>query len=125
MAAGDGYYSVAAKNLMLDALGAVAVYVSAHTASPGSTGTNECVGSTRQLITWASASAGSKSQTNTPVITGINVSDTVQFLGIWSAVTSGTYYGRIEVTPVSATGSGTWSYATAAGTIDLNAVASA
>lgn len=124
MAAGDGYYAVAAKNLMLNALAAVAVYVSAHNASPGATGANECTGSVRQPVTWASASGGSASQTNTPVITNIGGSDTVQFLGLWSAVTGGIYYGRIEVTPVTGTGS-TWSYATAAGTIDLNSVASA
>jgi hypothetical protein len=125
MAAGDGYYSVAAKNLMLDALGAVAVYVSAHTADPGSTGANECSGSVRQSVTWATAASGSKTQTNAPIITGIAIADAVQFLGLQSALTGGTYYGKIEVTPASASGGSTWSYETAAGTMDLAQVASA
>jgi hypothetical protein len=125
MAAGDGYYSVAAKNVMLDALGAVAVYVSAHTADPGSTGTAECSGSARQSVSWAAASAGSKVQANAPIITGIAIADAVQFLGLWSASTAGTYYGKIEVTPASASGGSTWSYETAAGTLDLAQVASA
>jgi len=37
-------YVAAAKNLMLDALGAVAVYVSLHTDDPGTIGSNEVSG---------------------------------------------------------------------------------
>lgn len=125
MAVGDAYYSDLAKNDMLDAFGTKYKYVSAHTTSPGSTGANECSGSTRQLLTYATASAGSKAITTGFIIPGISTSDTVQHLGLWSAVSGGDFGGRIEVTPTSGSGGGTWSYEGAAGSVDLNQVASA
>jgi hypothetical protein len=126
MAVGDAYFSAAAKNEALDAMAAGSCkYVSAHTASPGSTGANECSGSTRQLLTYGSSSAGSKPITSGFVIPGIAIADTVQFLGLWSAASGGTFGGRIEVTPTGGTGGSTWSYEGAAGSIDLSQVASA
>jgi hypothetical protein len=126
MAVGDAYYSDAAKDVALDAMAAgPCKYVSAHTASPGSTGADECAGSTRQLLTYASAATGSKAITSGFAIPGIAITDTVQFLGLWSAATGGTYGGRIEVTPTGGTGGSTWSYEGAAGSIDLNSVTSA
>lgn len=121
-----GNYSVAAKNLMLDALGAVAVYVSAHTADPGPTGTNECAGSTRAGVTWSAASAGAKLASNTPTITGISITDPVQYVGFWSAASGGTYYGKALVTATTADGgAGTWGYQCGQNALDLAAVASA
>jgi len=125
MAVGDAYYSDAAKNVGLDAIGTTFKYLSAHTANPGSTGANECAGSTRALVTYASASGGSKAVTNAPAVAGIAITDAVQFLGLWSATSGGTYGGRIEVTPTSATGGSTWTYTAASGALDLAQVASA
>lgn len=88
-------------DLMLDALAAVAVWVSAHDGAPGTTGINEHVISTapygRESITWAASSAGNLNSSNTPVIT-INDGDTVDNLGLWSAETAGTFYGSASVT---------------------------
>ena len=116
-------YSVEAKNDMLDALGS-SVEISAHTSNPGSTGANECSGSVHATGTFAAASAGVRAQTNSPSITGIPVADTVQFLGVWK--TGGTrWYGYQAVTPTSASGGVPWTYDVAAGTLDLNELASA
>ena len=89
-------------DLMLDALRAVAVWVSAHEGDPGTTGINEHVISTapygREAITWTASSGGALDSSNTPVMT-INDGDTVDYVGLWSAETSGTFYGSDAVTP--------------------------
>jgi hypothetical protein len=89
------------KNIMLDALAAVAIFVSAHSADPGATGTNELAGGTpayaRKSITWGAASGGALDSSNQPVL-DIEGGDTVAWLGLWSAVTAGTYYGSADVT---------------------------
>jgi hypothetical protein len=86
-------------NLMLDALAAVAVYVSAHTADPGTTGTSEVAGGSyaRQSITWNSAATGNLDSSNTPVIP-IPAATTITHLGLWSALSSGTFYGGADIT---------------------------
>lgn len=121
-------FSVQAKNTMLNNLGSATVItdylISAHTTNPGSTGANECAGSTRATGTFASASGGSRAQTNSPDITGISIGDAVQFLGVWTA-DGLTWLGYQTVTPASASGGSTWSYTVAAGTLDLNQLASA
>lgn len=120
-------YSDAGKNTMLNNLGSSSVItnykISAHFSSPGSTGANECTGSTRATGVFAAAAAGSRAQTNAPSITGIASGDSVQYLGVWTN-DGVTYLGYQSVTPTSSTG-GTWSYDVAAGTLDLNQLASA
>lgn len=119
-------YSATAKNYMLDQLGTVAVYASLHTANPGSTGATEVTGGTptyaRKALTWNSASAGSKTLSNTPLF-DVPASTTVTHVGLWSAVTAGTWYGYIDVTDEAFAAQGT--YQITSGTIDLNATASA
>lgn len=119
-------YSVGAKNYMLDQLGSQAVYASLHTANPGSSGANEVSGGSpayaRKSLTWNSASGGSKTLSNTPTF-DVPASTTVAFVGLWSAATSGTYYGYIDVTDEVYAAQGT--YQITSGTVDLNATASA
>ncbi len=119
-------YAVASKNLMLDQLGAVAAYASAHTANPGSTGASEITGGSpayaRKAVTWSAASGGSKALSNSPTF-DIPASTTVAFIGLWSAASGGTYYGYIAVTNEVYAAQGT--YQVTSGTIDLNATASA
>jgi hypothetical protein len=88
-----------AKNLMLDALIVVTDYVSAHDADPGATGINELASGNyaREAITFSAAAAGAVDSSNQPVI-GITSGDTVTHLGLWSAVTVGTFYGSADVT---------------------------
>jgi hypothetical protein len=84
------------KNLMLTALGGVAVYVSLHTADPGTTGTSEVSGGspayTREAVTWNTASGGNLDNNANPVF-DVPGSTTVTHFGLWSAVTGGTFYG--------------------------------
>lgn len=86
----------AAKAVMLDALGAVAVFTSLHTAYPGSGGSNEVSGGSpayaRKAITWNAASAGNLDNNANPVF-DVPASTTVPWLGYWSAVSAGTFYG--------------------------------
>ena len=89
------------KNLMLDALAAVAVYASLHTADPGASGTNEVTGGSpayaRKAITWNAAASGALDDSNQPVF-DVPASTTVAYVGLWSLVTAGTFYGSLDVT---------------------------
>lgn len=119
-------YSVQAKNLMLDALTALGLHVSAHSGLPGSTGANEIAGTTRQALGFTAAAAGTTAH-GPESIPGIPSGTSVQYLGVWKHATStlvADYIGYQAVT--SFTGSGvTWVYDVAAGALDLNALASA
>lgn len=90
----------AAKAVMLDALAAVAVYASIHTADPSTTGTNEVSGGSpayaRKAITWNATSAGDLDDSNTPTfdIPGVT---TITHWGLWSAPTGGTFYGGVAL----------------------------
>jgi hypothetical protein len=89
------------RNVMLDALGVVAVWCSAHGAFPATSG-NELAGGSppygRKAIAWAAASAGSMAKTAGAVVFDIEAADEVQALGLWSAETVGTLYGGADVT---------------------------
>jgi hypothetical protein len=119
-------YSSQAKNYMLDQLGSQAVYASLHTAAPGSTGASEITGGTpayaRMSLTWNAAATGTKTLSNTPIF-DVPPSTTVAYVGLWSALTAGTYFGYIDVTDEVYAAQGT--YEITSGTVDLNATASA
>ena len=106
--------SVAAKNNMLDSLGTVAVFVSLHTADPGTTGASEATGGApayaRKSITW-NAAATTKTSSNAPVFDV--PAGTYAFFGLWSAVSAGTYYdgGPLSAPEVFA-GQGTYTLST-------------
>jgi hypothetical protein len=80
-----------------DALASLAVtgnsYISLHTASPGTTGANEVSGGSyaRVQTTWGSASGGSS--TGSQVTINVPASTTIEYFGIWTAATGGTYIG--------------------------------
>jgi hypothetical protein len=88
--------NTAAKNLMLDELGTVAVYVSVHTADPGASGTSEVTGGSpayaRKPVTWNAATAGNLDNNANPVF-DIPAGTTITHFGLWSALTAGTFYG--------------------------------
>ena len=85
-----------ARNAMLDALGALAVYGSAHSGYPSTTGANEVTGGSpayaRKAKTWNSAASGAIDDSNTCVF-DIPAGTTVRFFGLWSASSGGTFYG--------------------------------
>lgn len=99
------------KNVALDGLGAVAVFASLHTATPNSSGSNEVSGGSpayaRKALTWSAAATGSKATSNTPVF-DVPAGTTVAFVGMWSLVTGGTFYGYWDVTDEVFAGQGTY-----------------
>jgi hypothetical protein len=70
------------------------LYVSLHTASPGTTGANEVTGGSyaRQSETDGLPSSGVKTSTNAQNFTSMPAV-TVGYFGKWSAASAGTYYG--------------------------------
>jgi hypothetical protein len=107
---------------MLDHLGTEAVYASLHSADPGDTGANELSGGSpayaRKAITWNAAAAGSMDDSNVPVF-DVAAGSTVLYVGLWSALTSGTFYGATLVTQETYGGQGTYTLTDM--DLDLNA----
>jgi hypothetical protein len=102
----------AAKNLMLDELATVAVWVSLHDGDPGLTGANEITGGSpsyaRQQAVWDPAAAGVLSLAG-PETFDVPASADVTHYGVWSAVSAGTFYGGATLSPPeSFTGQGTY-----------------
>jgi len=115
-------YSIAGKNLMLDALGAAAGFVSLHSADPGDGGANELAGGSppyaRKATTWNPASAGSKDNSNVPVF-DVPAAGVVLYVGHWSLVGGGVFYGAALVTQETYGAQGTYTLNDA--DLDLNA----
>jgi hypothetical protein len=91
-------YDAAAKNVMLDALGAVAVRVALHTADPGAGAANEVAGGgyARQVISWNAAAAGALDNNANPVFS-VPAGTTVSWISFWNA--AGTVrYAKKDVT---------------------------
>jgi hypothetical protein len=88
------YFSATGEN---DALTSLAVsgnsYISLHSASPGTTGANEINGGSyaRVQTTWGSIAAGAS--TGSQVTINVPASTTIEYFGIWTAATGGTYIG--------------------------------
>lgn len=83
-------------NALLDIAGARYGFASLHSASPGSTGANELTGGSpayaRQAIVWDPAS-GQVLSLDTGETFDIPAGSTVHSVGLWSALTAGTFYG--------------------------------
>lgn len=86
---------------MLDALNggtpsSIIAYASLHSAY-SATGANELTGGSpayaRQAVTWSAASGGSKSSASVAGAFNVPAGSTVAFVGLFSAVTSGTFAG--------------------------------
>jgi hypothetical protein len=104
-------YSSTGKNLMLNALGAVAVFVSLHDGDPGDNGANEISGGSpayaRKAITWNTAGGGTMDDSNIPLF-DVPAAKTVKYGGIWSLVTGGVFYGAAAVTNEAFAAQGTY-----------------
>lgn len=100
-----------AKNAMLNELATLAIFASLHSADPGTTGTSELAGGTpayaRKSITWNTAAAGALDSSNQPVF-DVEAADTVSYVGLFSAVTAGTFYGSANVTDETFGAQGTY-----------------
>jgi len=115
-------YSSYGKNAMLNALGALAVFASLHSADPGDTGTNEISGGSpayaRKAITWNGAGSGTMDDSNVPVF-DVGAGKTVLYVGLWSLVTGGVFYGSALVTSETFGAQGTYTLTDM--DLDLNA----
>lgn len=110
---------VAEKNAMLDAGTARWTHASLHSASTGGTGANELTGGSpayaRKAITWGAAAAGAAS--NTVAMTfDVPPSTSVAYVGLWSALTAGTFRGDY---PASSPADVAGTVATAAASTDV------
>lgn len=92
-------FSPTALNQSLDALNggtpsSIIAYASLHSAY-SATGANELTGGSyaRQAVTWSAASAGSKASASVAGAFSVPAAATVAFVGLFSALTSGTFAG--------------------------------
>lgn len=114
-------FSTNGKNAMLDALAALAKYVSVHDDSPGDNGANEISGGApayaRKSITWNGAASGILDSSNQPQF-DIPAGTYVKYIGFWSAVSGGTFYGYGQVDEAYFANQGT--YTLTDSDLDLN-----
>lgn len=89
-------FTAGTRDVMLDQLDTLGTHASLHTADPGTTGASEVTGGApgyaRKAITWAAASAGSKTLTAS-VTFDVPGGVTVTHCGTWSASSGGTFRG--------------------------------
>ncbi len=104
-------YSDNGKNAMLDALGALAVYGSLHEGIPNGSGSNEISGGSpayaRKALVWSGAASGSMDKNATDPVFDVPSGKTIYYVGLWSAVTSGTFYGYMPINGGTLAGVGT------------------
>jgi hypothetical protein len=65
-------------------------FIQLHSSAPGGSGQNECSSSRHSVTCTASAGVVTIPET---AFTDLSGGETVKYLGYWSAVTSGTFYG--------------------------------
>jgi hypothetical protein len=83
-----------ALNVMLDAFGNAAAFVSLHTDNPGSNGANEVSNGEYARLdpNWGVADNGTLTNAD-PIVFDVPGSTTIKFLGYWSLADGGTFYG--------------------------------
>jgi len=103
--------SVANANAILDALlrgqtftGPASLFLSIHTADPGSSGASEYTGytGTRPSVTFSAASGASITSSNQQDFLAMGAT-TITHYGLWSATSGGTYHFGRPLTSVRAT----------------------
>lgn len=83
-------------NVGATAMGNVATHLAIHTADPGATGLNPAA-SARVAASWPAPSGGDLVITN-KAFTGGAANGPATYVGLWSAVTGGTFYGSVQLT---------------------------
>ncbi len=78
--------------------GTSSVYVSLHTADPGSTGASEASGGSYARVqgTWTSGTGGALTM---PELTFNAPGATFTYVGLWSASSGGTFYDKAALSP--------------------------
>lgn len=91
------YLAAATASAMLGDITTTGLFMSIHTASPGTTGANEIVGGTgytgtRPAVTWGSVTTGVVSSSDTQTFAMlVTESGGIPYFGLWTADASGTY----------------------------------
>lgn len=96
------------RNAMLTGgLGNAVTHVSAHTAVPNTSGSNEATGGSyaRQPVTWNTVASGQR--TNNGAISIPVPAGTYGYVGLWNALTVGTFYGWLPFNSSTMYGFGT------------------
>jgi hypothetical protein len=98
-----------AKNSALTHLGTLISHVSLHSADPGAGGASELGAPVvRQSVTWNAAASANLDSSNTQVFS-VGAGQVVAYVGLWSASTSGTFYGsRALAAPETFSNAGTF-----------------
>jgi hypothetical protein len=95
-----GIFMESMRHVMLDAAVSDATWLSLHTADPGTTGTSEVTGGSpayaRKQGTFAAASGGERALSSD--VTFDVPATTVAWVGLWTAVSGGTFRGKHQVT---------------------------
>jgi hypothetical protein len=118
-----GILTTVERQAILNSLEGSAVFASAHTADPGQTGTSEVTGGSpayaRKAVTWTGATSATPSVAALATLPVFDIpgSTTLAYVGLWSLVTGGTFYGSWQVTSEVFAGQGT--YTLTAGSISL------
>lgn len=118
-------YNSAGLNLAVDGLAGGIAYASLHSADPSTTGANEISGGSpayaRLAPTWNAASAGQR-DLSADLTFDIPAGTTVAYVGYWSALTGGTFYGGFALTSETFTAQGQYVLEAASTALDVNAV---
>ena len=117
-------YDTTARNVMVDALGAVAVRWALHTGDPGAanTASNEVTGGSpayaRKAVAWNAASGGAATQ-NGDVVLDVPASTTVAWVSLWNSAGTVRYLKK-DVTDEVFGAQGTYTIKGTTSTLDLN-----
>lgn len=84
-------------NSLGTSLAALITHVSLHSANPGSTGASETTAA-RLPVSWNVDADGDLTMTSQKDFTGVAANGAVQFVGLWSALTGGTFRGYHALT---------------------------
>lgn len=83
-------------NIGANAMAAAMTHIALHTADPGATGLNPAT-SARVVASWPGASGGDLTVSN-KAFTGGTANGACTYVGFWSAITGGTFYGSVQLT---------------------------
>lgn len=92
-------FATATKNTAVDAIVALGIFISLHTADPGTTGASEATGGSYARQSSAHGAASSGVATGAEVTFGGLVAASYTHFGYWSAVSAGTFRHGNTLTP--------------------------
>ena len=90
-------FTTASKDTAVNALTALGSYISLHSGDPGTLGSNEVGGTTRQQTTWGTSSSGTAAGSQ---VTFSSVpSGSYTHYGVWTAPSGGTFRWGFALSP--------------------------